>query len=301
MFGLASTLIERLETHVDTKTREDAIKEELHEYKARCKVQAESLEAYKKKLDKYKSRYEQEVADHKKKYAEMQQQVEELKAKQAELEKQHKRETDLLKQTNEKNNNAHLETIAQLKESNHKLLNESNKFIKPSSRSASITSELLRKKSLSAVVGGDWADIMESEDEAKKSAEEWALKYRELQASYFDVCLKLEKNTNQALHLEEEEEESKKKDKEIERLKQVESYSRMQIEYLQAELCKYQQRKQRPNTPTNKYHHRKSKQQVTENHSEPGYVTEDGYLIFTTQINGKPSKYSIKLPNNSCR
>jgi hypothetical protein len=289
MFGFAATLIDRLESHTETRISDDSVKLELQEYKSRCKLQTEYLDTYKLKyeqqqdtINKYKSKYQQHLdslKDYNSKYADMQQQIDALKAKQLELESQHKNDTDLLKQANDKIG-SHLETIAQLKESNNKLLNES-KFIKPS-RSASVVSEMMRKKSF----GMDWADIMESEDEAKKSAEEWALKYRELQASYFDVCLKLESNQTQS----DDPSTMSKKDEQIRHLKQAENMSRIQIDYLQSELNKVR--------TTKRQSYRKSRQVVAE--KDPGYVTEDGYLTFTTEINGKPSKYSIKIPN-TCR
>ncbi|GAA5805878.1 hypothetical protein HPULCUR_011404 [Helicostylum pulchrum] len=91
-----------------------------------------------------------------------------------------------------------------------------------------------------------WADIMESEDEAKKSADEWAKKYRELQTSYFEVCMQLEKTKAEGMTPEEEKKMYSlnqsiiKKDEEIRHLKQAENVSRIQMDYMQAELNKYQ-------------------------------------------------------------
>lgn len=91
-----------------------------------------------------------------------------------------------------------------------------------------------------------WADIMESEDEAKKSADEWAKKYRELQTSYFEVCMQLEKTKAEGMTPEEEKnmydlnQSIIKKDEEIRHLKQAENVSRIQMDYMQAELNKYQ-------------------------------------------------------------
>ncbi|KAI8361784.1 hypothetical protein EDC96DRAFT_512515 [Choanephora cucurbitarum] len=146
----------------------------------------------------------------------------------------------------------------------------------------------------------DWADMMQSEDEAKKTAEEWALKYKELQLKYHEVCTTLEEN-----NLEDLTALLNKKDEEIRHLKQAENVNRIQIDYLQLELDKYQKKsstdvkqkarrsqppRTRPITPVN--------QTVPTKPSSPdsGYITEDGYLTFTTEINGKPSRYSIKIP-----
>ncbi|KAG2236157.1 hypothetical protein INT48_003776 [Thamnidium elegans] len=91
-----------------------------------------------------------------------------------------------------------------------------------------------------------WADIMESEDEAKKSADEWAKKYRELQTSYFEVCMQLENTKAEGMTPEEEKkmydlnQSIIKKDEEIRHLKQAENVSRIQMDYMQAELNKYQ-------------------------------------------------------------
>ncbi|KAL7319044.1 hypothetical protein PS15m_002216 [Mucor circinelloides] len=129
----------------------------------------------------------------------------------------------------------------------------------------------------------NWADMMESEDEAKKSADEWAQKYRELQTSYFEACMKLEKKQIQS------DDEKKiydlgqlliEKDEIIRHLKQAEEVDKIQLNYLQMEL--------------NKCHEKKKKKAPVDN---GGYTTEDGYLTFTTEINGQPSKYTIKIPS----
>lgn len=129
----------------------------------------------------------------------------------------------------------------------------------------------------------NWADMMESEDEAKKSADEWAQKYRELQTSYFEACMKLEKKQ---VHSDDEKkifdlnQSLMEKDETIRHLKQAEEVNKIQLNYLQMEL--------------NKCHEKKKKKAPVNN---GGYTTEDGYLTFTTEINGQPSKYTIKIPH----
>lgn len=224
----------------------------------------------------------------------------------------------------------------------------------------------------------NWADIMESEDEAKKSADEWASKYRELQSSYFDVCLQLEKLKKNGAPSEDEKklfdlgQTIMAKNEEIRHLKQAENVNRIQMDYMQKELDKYQRstspltdaeektkqkairankrksqhRKStpptlnmekesptqeispklkenkhaavvninRPTTPQKKHveepqpekkdispQPNEVKEHATASSSNSDYVTENGYLTFTTEINGVLSNYSIKLPTGYCQ
>lgn len=130
----------------------------------------------------------------------------------------------------------------------------------------------------------NWADMMQSEDEAKKSADEWAQKYRELQASYFEACMKLEKKQ---VHSDDEKkmfdlnQSLKEKDEIIRHLKQAEEVDKIQLNYLQMELNKCHEKKKKKTPPVD----------------NGGYTTEDGYLTFTTEINGQPSRYTIKIPS----
>jgi hypothetical protein len=197
----------------------------------------------------------------------------------------------------------------------------------------------------------NWADIMESEDEAKKSAEEWAKKYRELQTNYFDVCLQLEELKKEGLSTEDEKkifelsQSISAKNEEIRHLKQAENVNRIQMDYMQLELDKYQNltisrpssalsaQQKYQNQNRSAYHSKHNSQQqrkstiinspapapnnnktltppstssppppsppsqTQEAAATSDYVTEDGFLTFTTEINGQLSKYSIKLPN----
>ncbi|KAI8085891.1 uncharacterized protein B0P05DRAFT_595342 [Gilbertella persicaria] len=171
----------------------------------------------------------------------------------------------------------------------------------------------------------NWADMMQSEDEAKKTSEEWALKYKELQAKYYEVCLKLDNITEDEQKVRDLTELLNAKDQEIRHLKQAESVNRIQIDYLQLELDKSQKKssaemkqkarrsqppRTRPITPVNNSNNSNNNNNSNSNSNhtttkpntnnksttEPSYITEDGYLTFTTEINGKPSRYSIKIP-----
>lgn len=246
---------------------------------------------------------------------------------------------DINKDTNKDNNDTSSNTVDSLKKDNEKMEN--------------------------------WADIMQSEDEAKKSAEEWAKKYRELQTSYFDVCLQLEKLKKEGASMGDEKkiielsQSIAAKDEEIRHLKQAENVNRIQMNYMQLELDKYQNltvsrpssalslQEKRSNQNKAAYRSKNKSQQqrksaivsssapassrnrdisspqpaslspptnninndktqvssstaaVTpplapspkpEKSTTQDYVTEDGFLTFTTEINGQLSKYSIKLP-----
>lgn len=226
---------------------------------------------------------------------------------------------------NIKKQNKELKQIKnQLSEAELVILNNKRKMAPTSSAVTTTTadgidcSEDFGKKQQRTKKKDTWADIMESEDEAKKSADEWAKKYHELQASYFEVCLKFEKkdepskedntidNLNQTIIA---------KDEEIRHLKQAENVNRIQIDYLQLELDK-NQRKNKPGAEESKLQNRNMrksqlplvKKSTSHQRSPPtktqpistketGYVTEDGYLTFTTEINGQPSKYTIKIPS----
>jgi hypothetical protein len=74
------------------------------------------------------------------------------------------------------------------------------------------------------------------------------------------------------------------KEDEIKRLKQAGRVSHIQLNHLQQELDKTQTK--RVHTPP------PQKQQ-----QQKEFATKDGYLTFTTEINGRPSTYSIKIPN----
>lgn len=139
----------------------------------------------------------------------------------------------------------------QLSEAELQLLSHKRRMVPTVSSTTTATgaldcSEDFGKKSSKSKKSETWADIMESEDEAKKSAEEWAKKYRELQTSYFGVCMQLEKTKSESMSPEDEKKMYDlnqtiiKKDEEIRHLKQAENVNRIQMDYMQAELNKYQ-------------------------------------------------------------
>lgn len=326
MFGFAATLIDRMETQVDMQRRMtfEAITSSslIEKEEVNLAIQQKELNIYKAKYTEAKRQlFEYEVLKTRNLELEKQHEIDlktikqlteeqqeksdvrkdinkepiddksmfDLKAQNTQLKNQlkHSQEINqqLLEQTTiyEQDKKKQTTEIEQLKE---KLLQRHQRKIQPSASTTTTVdgidcSEDFGKKQEKKM--DNWADMMESEDEAKKSADEWAQKYRELQASYFEACMKLEKKQVQS------DDEKKiydlgqlviEKDEIIRHLKQAEDVNKIQLNYLQIEL--------------NKYHEKKKKKIPSEN---GGYTTEDGYLTFTTQINGQPSKYTIKIPN----
>lgn len=326
MFGFAATLIDRMETQVDMQRRmifesitssSPIEKEEIN-----LAIQQKELSMYKTKYTEAKRQlFEYEV----------------LKTRNLELEKQHEIDLKSIKQLTEeqqqkpdvkkdinkepindksmfdlKAQNTQLKNqLKHMQEINQQLLEQTTIYEQDKKKQTTEIEQLKEQvsqrhqrkvqpsTSTTTTVDGidcsedfgkkqekkmdNWADMMESEDEAKKSADEWAQKYRELQASYFEACMKLEKKQVQS------DDEKKiydlgqsviEKDEIIRHLKQAENVNKIQLNYLQIEL--------------NKYHEKKRKKIPSDN---GGYTTEDGYLTFTTEINGQPSKYTIKIPN----
>ncbi|KAI7899618.1 uncharacterized protein BX663DRAFT_520733 [Cokeromyces recurvatus] len=151
----------------------------------------------------------------------------------------------------------------------------------------------------------NWADMMESEDEIKKITEEWAEKYEELQSKYFNLRLKLESSSDDKIKIYNLNQSMTEKDEEIRQLKQAISVNRIQLEYLQLEINKYQ--KMMTNKVTiqadQNYPAKQKKNTLdtaTSNLStEPAYVVSNGFLSFTTEINGRPFKYIVKIPNGN--
>ncbi|KAI9264828.1 hypothetical protein BY458DRAFT_513698 [Sporodiniella umbellata] len=135
-----------------------------------------------------------------------------------------------------------------------------------------------------------WADMMESEDEAKKNAEMWATKYRELEKAHQGFChkLKQEKANHQKWKAE--------KEQEIRQLKQIDSINRVQLDYLQTELKKT---KPSHRHASNNNSHLHKYQRVTKR--AQNYVAKDGYLTFTAEMNGQLSKYSVRIPQDQAR
>ncbi|KAI8887877.1 hypothetical protein K501DRAFT_330290 [Backusella circina FSU 941] len=127
----------------------------------------------------------------------------------------------------------------------------------------------------------NWADIMTSEEEVK----EWAEKYQALEASYSEMSQQLKLSADNEKEITEMSQSISTKDQEIRHLKQLENVNRIQLDYLQRELDKYQYSRSKPMT--------RSRPQKAD------YKTKDGYLTFTTEINGQLSQYSIKLPSSS--
>lgn len=122
-----------------------------------------------------------------------------------------------------------------------------------------------------------WVEIMESEDEAKKNAEMWANKYKELEKVHQELEI------DHARLISE-------KDQEIRQLKQLDSMNRVQLEYMQLELKKKVQPSK--HCACNKYQIQ-TPSRVSKSQS---VIAKDGYLTFTAEINGQLSKYSVKIP-----
>jgi hypothetical protein len=124
----------------------------------------------------------------------------------------------------------------------------------------------------------NWADMMTSDEEAK----EWAKKYQALEKSYSEMRQQLELSAENKKEISEMSQSITTKDQEIRHLKQLENVNRIQLDYLQRELNSYQSYRSKPRS--------RSRPQKAD------YKTKDGYLTFTTEINGQLSQYSIKLP-----
>lgn len=409
MFGFAATLVDRMEIQEDITRRMtlsslksgksvgeeptlETLKEEVAMYKAKAKKQMFEIESLKTRNFDLEKQHEIDVISMSKQWENKETTLKKLK----ELDLKHIQIVEL----EEKNKELNIQ-IKQMQTMNYKLQEElsaikSNskskvKSITKQKKSSSISKEEEVKVEIEKPNANDektenWADIMQSEDEAKKSADEWANKYRELQTSYFEVCLEVERSKKDGMSLEDEKkifELSQSiiaKDEEIRHLKQAENVSRIQMDYMQLELNKYQRsisplaeiddnmNKQKANKAAKrKSQHRKSTpamsntqkvsppQKVKENvnrpvtpsqkvneivsrpvtpHKKPieikqqeqqkpspppvekevpspspsanpsnshssEYVTENGYLTFTTEINGVLSNYSIKLPTTN--
>ncbi|KAK4516562.1 uncharacterized protein ATC70_011536 [Mucor velutinosus] len=330
MFGFAATLIDRMETQVDMQRRmtfesiasaspvekEDVNialqQKELGLYKSKyteAKRQLFELEVLKTRNVELEKQHEMDLKTIKQLKEEAIQQkpnakqnnakemiddkpTYDLKAKNAQLKKQlkHLQEINqqLLEQATvyEQDKKRHILEIEQLKEQQQQ---QNQRKVQPSASTTTTvdgidcSEDFGKTKKKPGKQMDNWADMMESEDEAKKSADEWAKKYRELQTSYFEACMKLEKKQ---AHSDDEKkifdlnQSLMERDETIRHLKQAEEVNQIQLNYLQMEL--------------NKCHEKKKKKAPVGN---GGYTTEDGYLTFTTEINGQPSKYTIKIPN----
>lgn len=411
MFGFAATLVDRMEVQEDMTRRMTL--DSLNIKAATNEQKGTSVESLKKEIALCKSNIEKqlvEIEHLKTKKTELEKQHEidvismskQWEDKDATLKKL--KELELLHSNSKKPKNiqiANLEAenkqlklqMKKIDKVNRQLVEEtSNLKLDITSRDqeikqmkqqiAELKSASFGKRKASTSTTGDnpngknsenWADIMESEDEAKKSAEEWASKYRELQSSYFEVCLQLEKLKKNGTPSEDEKrlldlsQTIMAKNEEIRHLKQAENVNRIQMDYMQKELDKYQRsaspltdveeklrhkslrankrksqhRKStppvlnveeessnqeatpklkenklaatvnisRPATPQKKHEEEvqseqknfspqpsEVKDQATPSSSSSDYVTENGYLTFTTEINGVLSNYSIKLP-----
>ncbi|EIE91384.1 hypothetical protein RO3G_16095 [Rhizopus delemar RA 99-880] len=159
--------------------------------------------------------------------------------------------------------------------------------LKRMSDSVSASNDKQKKQEHADVI--TWAEIMESEDEAKKAVEQWTKKYKDLEQTHKSVVLQLEKEqeTNQNRLTE--------KDQEIRQLKQVENIHRAQLDCLQSELKKAQQQQTKPlkHCGCCRYHKQASPRASAR---EQSFIAQDGYLTFTAEINGRLSKYSVKIP-----
>ncbi|KAG0182741.1 hypothetical protein DFQ29_002376 [Apophysomyces sp. BC1021] len=168
---------------------------------------------------------------------------------------------------------------------------------------------------------------VEDEDEEEKSL--WYTKYQDMVLRYLELRAMLEKTQL----TKEDEEDLKSKmtalEEENKRIKLSESVSQIQIEYMQRELDKPKtletQLKQKEDEvsklrKTLDELHRRLKKRSSARYSPAmswspssqeagptarpetppspgcdGFVTEDGHLMFTTQINGQLAQYTIKL------
>ncbi|KAI8997317.1 hypothetical protein BDB01DRAFT_31028 [Pilobolus umbonatus] len=164
-----------------------------------------------------------------------------------------------------------------------------------------------------------WADIMDPEEVSKRTNDEWTKKYQDLKTKYEEVCYKLNSiNKNISTNatgsevdraVQDLKNSLAEKDEEIRHLKQAESVNRIQLDFLQLELNKCQDKlKQGSKLNTRKFKHpttipepkmidrSDSNKQSQSKRTE--HITDDGYLVITTEINGQLSKYSVKLPTN---
>jgi DNA repair exonuclease SbcCD ATPase subunit len=144
----------------------------------------------------------------------------------------------------------------------------------------------------------NWADMMNSEDEVKK----WSNKYKSLEKEYTHLCQKLKEvevkdekkqvDLLQALNSKEDE---------IKQLKKASRVGHIQLNHLQQELDKTQTTKRvhtpPPPPPPPQKQQQKQQQQKQQQQQQKEFATKDGYLTFTTEINGRLSTYSIKIPN----
>ncbi|CEP08399.1 hypothetical protein [Parasitella parasitica] len=320
MFGLAATLIGQMDAQVVMQKRmaieSTKTTERIERGEANLALLQKELNTYISKYTEAKSQlFELEV----------------LKARNLELEKQHKDDlktiTQLKKEQQQqkldikrdvgkdkpladlKSQNVQLKTQVQhLQKTNQQLLEQAALHEQDKKKQTSEVEQLrnqvlqLKQCRLPALIAAgldhsdnvsekkldNWADIMESEDKTKKSAVEWAQEYRELQARYFEACSMLQKKQQAKIDYKKKiydlDQSAKEKDELIRHLKQAQDVDRIQLNYLQKELNNHQEKRKK-----------------NESSETGGYTTEGDFLTFTTEINGQPSKYTIKIPNvNRC-
>ncbi|KAI9487604.1 MAG: hypothetical protein EXX96DRAFT_85626 [Benjaminiella poitrasii] len=347
MFGFATTLIDRLEAQVDIQRQMtlESIHSPLLSTKSSEKGREDDFEttinALQSALNTYKAKYseaQRELMELSTKYmmTEKQQQEDKCNMENTETNRQQK-----IKETSSTVDSLECQLV-QMQETNTRLIEKAQayeealkkqnseltllkcKLAKAESlvhsktrqkrKYVSITNEednvsiIDRRPPETKVSNHSWADIMESEDEAKKRIEEWESKYEELQSKYFDVCLKLEKNRKQSdneIKIFNLNQSMIEKDKEIRHLKQMANVNKIQLKNLQLKVDNYQKMLIRSDkkditehiqTCQNRSGQRKA---PIDNLLESTYITTNGYLTLITEINGHPSKYMIKIPNSS--
>ncbi|KAI8642497.1 hypothetical protein BD408DRAFT_416335 [Parasitella parasitica] len=309
MFGLAATLIGQMDTQVVMQKR---MAIESTKNTERIERGEANLALLQKELNTYISKY----TEAKSQLFEL----EMLKTRNLQLEKQHEEDLKIITHLKKVPGVSTDEPLADLKPENTQLLKEKEKNQQLQEQNTLLEQEkekqaleikqlksqifqinqnkLLPSASTTIIADGleynnndssenkidNWADIMESEDKAKKCANEWAQKHRELQVSYFELCSKLQKKrqlqTDYKKTIYNLSQSVVEKDEIIRQLKQAQNVDRIQLDYLQMEL--------------NNNHEKSKRKKASET---GGYTTEGDYLTFTTKINGQPSKYTIKIPN----
>lgn len=162
--------------------------------------------------------------------------------------------------------------------------------------------ELEQQVAKSSKDGTDWADAVAADE-----------RYKELEARY-------------RTQKEESERRMAELEKENRRLKQIENVNQLQLDYLQQELDgRQQQQQQQQNKKTRKANKRatmmaslppkQSQQQQQhlqvqpprrpssamalsrrESHRQSYFMNEEGHLTFTTEVDGRLSQYTVKMP-----
>ncbi|KAG1052258.1 hypothetical protein G6F46_004051 [Rhizopus delemar] len=287
VFGFAQTMVERIEQEmrqklaslVDATADLSALKQELvwHQQQAQC--QSQELETLRIRNVELEKQHEIDVAIIKSQQIDKEKVEARLQQYEESSEVQKKHQIKLLDlKTQNKQLKAH---VARVEQTNRKLndqLAECQKELETKNRQ-------VKRKSSGGKEEITWAEIMESEDEAKKNVELWAKKYKELEQTHQEVCLRFEQEQIIFENFRTECEQ------EMRQLKQVDSINRVQLDYLQSELKKAQ--KSIKHCACCKYQIQASSRAPKRAQS---FIAKDGYLTFTAEINGQLSRYSVKIP-----